>query len=362
MSDRFMHRPAAGVLLLAAAFPVLGQKAMPPAQPSLVPQTKPAVMAPKPALPAPAAVVLPTKALPEAAIPVGGKLVPTRPDIATGKVDIGRTGLPAVDLQGEKGKRLGMPDGRPGQMGVLGDGGKVEFDRDGLIGGNVIDGAKYGDTYGGERINAKHRGDTHDFAGGKGGQAATSPSDVGFPDVSKPQEGLGPAPVPYPTASGGGKGDGGGQGKALSVSPALTLKTEIKASQGDEPGTLEGIAGGATTGAKPVSGAAVKVIGTVPVRGVTTRRERDDAAGGGTGAPVGRSDVVNAQRAVGTRTGAAGGTGDGRGDANASGGGSGGPMRAQGTAGAAEREDKRGATVSMEEVLRINTQINPGRQ
>ena len=170
MFDRFPVRPAVGALLLATAFPVLAQKLMPPASPSLVPQTKPAVLVPKPVLQAPAPVVLPTKALPGAAVPVAGKLVPTRPDIATGKLDIDRTALPSGDLQGEKGRRLGMPEGRPGQMGVLGDGSKAEVDRDGLIGGNLITGGRYGDTYGAERINSKHRGDTRDFAGGEGGR------------------------------------------------------------------------------------------------------------------------------------------------------------------------------------------------
>jgi len=345
------------VLLACISWPAFAQKAIPST--STVLQTAaPTAKAPPVATGAPAAapVLAPLPALPAGvmALPSGGSL---RPVLPPGKLS---TEMPQTggSIQDTKARNMDMPTGRDNQQSILGEGGKIEPDKDGLIGGNVIKGGRYGDTFAGDKVNSQHRGDTNDFSGGgKGGQVSMIPGSGGG------ESGGGVQAAPTPSA-----GDSGG--------------SSIPMSNGDNAGTANGVVSGGR-GGKGMDGAteamgrsvAARISGSPGASGRTPntnvtkvidlgsgnpkKREQEDAPSTG-GGPMGRSDVLNAGRAIGGRT-AAGSSGDGRGEVDAAPqGGGGGMMRAQGTAGAAEKEDKRGATVSMEQMLKINTQVNPG--
>jgi hypothetical protein len=202
-----------------------------------------------------------------------------------------------------------------------------------------IDGAKYGDTFGGDRVNRKSQGSLNSFAGGGKGRAS---------DGSGAEAGSAAGGTVVPT---GGNAAGAASGMA-----------GVGAATGQEDGaTVGGMLNG--EGGRS-SGNAEK--GTVELLGRAQQSEkqkkgyeRDDSMGS-TGGPMTREEFKTNQRGIAGRTGGAGGSNDGRGEKDSSTSATGGGIAViTNKADGPERVEGAG-TLNMDAALKINTLVNPG--
>ncbi len=254
-----------------------------------------------------------------------------------------------MGLEGEKGGDLSnslmVGEGRP-----VGSGAN-EAIKNAVGNTGPIDGAKYGDTFGGDRVNRRSQGSLDSFAGG--GKGRTSDGS-GQEDGARTIIGVSP-----------GKEDAGMSRGEYGATVGGMLNAEGGRSSGNaEKDTVE-------LGRAQLQG----TDGYAATKGMTqTQREaywaqqsgkqkkgyeRDDSMGS-TGGPMTREELKTNQRGLAGRTGGAGGSNDGRGEqdssTSATGGGiavitnkADGPERAEGV-----------GTLNMDAALKINTLVNPG--
>lgn len=365
------HKNLLAIVALLSTSPVFAQKTpgttlAPPViaspKPALI-QELPTKIAPVPVAPAPIAmppaqIKMPTELpaikspAPLPAIPVEtGKLaVPTAPEIKPAVINE-KTNLKDSAPQGgggggEGGGGNGMTKGGlrdmqssqpPGQEGPLGEGSKIGRGggMDDLVNEAPIKGSKYGDTFGGQRINNKHQGDKKNFAGN--GKGRTSAGDEGG-GVPAPDAGT----IATMLTAEGGKPTGDSAKDmaelqyAQSVGPDMYAATK-NMSASERKTYLENRRNAQLIGAE--------------------RPREDDNPSGGKGAPMGRQDIVTTKRGIGGSTGGAGGSNDGRGDQSSPGGNTGG-LVVMGKDDKPVRENDTG-TININAVLKINQVADP---
>jgi hypothetical protein len=226
-----------------------------------------------------------------------------------------------------------------------------------------IDGAKYGDTFGGDRVNRKSQGSLNSFAGGGKGRA----SDGSGAEAESAAGGtVVPAGGVAAGAASGIAGVGVGTGQEDGATVGGMLNGEGGRSSGNsEKGTVEPLGRAQLHGADGY--AATKGMTKAQSEAYWAQQsgkqkkgyERDDSMGTG-GGPMSRGEFIANQRGIAGRTGGAGGSNDGRGEqgssTSATGGGlavitnkADGPERVEGT-----------GTLNMDAALKINTLVNPG--
>jgi hypothetical protein len=248
---------------------------------------------------------------------------------------------------GTKAKMMGLEGEKGGDLSnslMMGEGRSVGSGANEAIKNAVgntgpIDGAKYGDTFGGDRVNRKSQGSLNGFAGGGKGRAS---------DDSGSAAGSAAGGTVVPT---GGNAAGAASGMA-----------GVGAATGQEDGaTVGGMLNG--EGGRS-SGNAEK--GTVELLGRAQQSEkqkkgyeRDDSMGS-TGGPMTREEFKTNQRGIAGRTGGAGGSNDGRGEKDSSTSATGGGIAViTNKADGPERVEGAG-TLNMDAALKINTLVNPG--
>lgn len=262
---------------------------------------------------------------------------------------------PGGGIQGRREKMLGV-DGHEnkdqsnlGKSTTVGSGASAAI-KDAAGKQGPVTGAKYGDTFGGQRINAKHQGGKGNFKGGGSGNAS---SDSGMEDGDRTIIGVGP-----------GIEDTGESREQYAKTVADMLTAEGGKSSGNadkdtaELGYAQSVGTDHYAATKNMNEAQRKAYWDKEAAKQKAGRPRDDDMGTG-GGPMGRQDVVTQGRGVAARKGAAGGKGDGRTDQQASG--SGGKMVTRSKAEGAEREAGAG-TVNMDAVTKINQVVNPTRE
>lgn len=389
---------AAPVVAPTAPAPTVPTSAVPVGKPGLenplaAPPTPP--MAPKP-------VAADTAAKPMLMTPLDGpeKLPGFDPnqakvDVSNVKQSIDTTGLTSgapekkgglSDLQREQGSNtLQTEENRKAS----------EARNFGLVGATVIKGAD-ADTFGGERINSQHTGDTGNFrgstagnvgggtAGGgpRGGSNPTGGNTAGTTSspFSSPDNNPGPSrSSSAPDGMNGGRGDrdGGGGKKGGNEKTDPTIDQMLR----QEGGTPSGNAAKDTAElsyAQSTSGAAYLATKDMTPAERTAywaaekskqgigndEMPRDDAMESGSGAPVGttramqRQNALAAEKALEARKNKAGGNGD---DQRVEQSGGGGPVRE--TVGNDDKPQQvQGAgTINIDRVLEINKTVNPVR-
>lgn len=387
---------AAPVVVPTAPAPTLPNSAVPVGKPGLVnplatPPTPP--MAPKPA-------VADTAAKPMLVTPFDRpeKLQGLDPnkakvDMSNVKQNIDTTGLTIgapeqkgglSDLQREQGSNTLQTE----------DNKKASEARNfGLVGETVIKGAD-ADTFGGERINSQHTGDTGNFrgssagnagggtagGGSRGGSNSTGGNTVGSTSSSSSSANdKGPSrssSSPDGMSGGsGGRGGGGGGGGSEKTDPTIDQMLR------QEGGTPTGNAAKDTAElsyAQSTSGAAYQATKDMTAeerkaywadekntQGIgTDKKPREDAMGSGSGAPVGTTRAMQeqnaraAEKALEARKNKAGGNSD---DQRVEQTGSGGPVME--TVGNDDNLQKvQGAgTINIDRILEINKTVNPVR-
>ncbi len=236
-----------------------------------------------------------------------------------------------MGLGGEEGKA-------PGKTAILGGGktvgsGGAAAITDAVGEGGPIEGAKYGDTFGGKRVNGKQQGGKNNFAGnGKGRTSQGGDEEGGAPAGT----------IAQMLTDSGGKPTGDTTKDATELSYAMSVGTDGYAATKDmsteeRKGYWEAERNRQLVG--------------------SDRPREDDNPSGGSGAPMGRQDIVTQERGLAGKRGGAGVGGDGRTDQQ-TGGGSNGQMIARGLAGGPEREAGVG-TLNMDAVLKINQVARP---
>jgi hypothetical protein len=281
-----------------------------------------------------------------------GKTPPKSIDKKTLQVNIDGKGLSTGTQNGGKGSKQqqmglgGQPGSDPARGSLIGKstapgGAGAQLKKDiGTQG--PIRGAKYGDTFGGQRMNrGQEGGGMQNFAGG--GKGNTS-NDI---DLSKTPGSPGPNGIPYPSNDGG---EGGGSNK-MNKLPGY----EYRQSTGDDAGHVSGVITGANT-----SKSGIKFPGQAESQNIKLRRERDDSMGSSTFTPVGRQDVITAERGIAGRTGGAGGKDDGRTDQQTTSGSTGGMVVGNRAEGAVREGGV--STINIDKALEINKTVNPTRQ
>lgn len=262
---------------------------------------------------------------------------------------------PGGGIQGRKGKMMGVDGHENKDQSNLGksktpESGTSKALKDAVGEQGPVTGAKYGDTYGGQRINAKHQGGKGNFKGGGGGNAS---SDSGMEDGDRTIIGVGP-----------GKEDTGESREQFAKTVSDALAAHGKESSGNADKDTEELDYAQSVGTdhyaatKNMNEAQRKAYWEKEANKQKVGTPRDDDMGAN-GGPVGRQDVVTQGRGIAARKGAAGGKGDGRTDQQASG--SGGKMIVRNKAEGAERETGAG-TVNMDAVTKINQVVNPTRE
>jgi len=263
----------------------------------------------------------------------------------------------------------------------------------GLVGETVIKGAD-ADTFGGERINSQHTGDTGNFrgssagnagggtagGGSRGGSNSTGGNTVGSTSSSSSSANdKGPSrssSSPDGMSGGsGGRGGGGGGGGSEKTDPTIDQMLR------QEGGTPTGNAAKDTAElsyAQSTSGAAYQATKDMTAeerkaywadekntQGIgTDKKPREDAMGSGSGAPVGTTRAMQeqnaraAEKALEARKNKAGGNSD---DQRVEQTGSGGPVME--TVGNDDNLQKvQGAgTINIDRILEINKTVNPVR-
>jgi hypothetical protein len=282
----------------------------------------------------------------------GGKTPPKPIDKKNLQVNIDGKALSTGTQNGGKGSKQqqmglgGQPGSDPARGSLIGKstapgGAGAQLKKDiGTQG--PIKGAKYGDTFGGQRMNrGQEGGGMQNFAGrGKGNTS----NDI---DLSKTPGGPGPNGIPYPSNDGG---EGGGSNK-MNKLPGY----EYRQSTGDDAGHVSGVITGANT-----SKSGIKFPGQAESQNIKLRRERDDSMGSSTFTPVGRQDVITAERGIAGRTGGAGGKDDGRTDQQTTTGSTGGMVVGNRAEGAVREGGV--STINIDKALEINKTVNPTRQ
>jgi hypothetical protein len=236
-----------------------------------------------------------------------------------------------MGLGGEEGKT-------PGKSTILGDGksvgsGGAAAITDAVGEGGPIEGSKYGDTFGGQRVNGKQQGGKNNFAGNGKGRTSQGGDDEG---------GAPAGTIAQMLTDSGGKPSGDTGKDAVELQYAMSVGTDGYAATKDmsteeRKGYWEAERNRQLVG--------------------SDRPREDDNPSGGSGAPMGRQDIITQERGLAGKRAGAGGADDGRTDQQ-TGGGSNGQMIARGLAGAAEREAGVG-TLNMDAVLKINQVARP---
>ncbi len=259
---------------------------------------------------------------------------------------------PGGGIQGRKDKMLGVEGRNSKDQSNLGEGksvgsGTSKALKDSIGEQGPITGAKYGDTFGGQRVNAKHQGGTGNFKGsGKGNASDGSGQEdgdrtiigvgAGKEDTGESREEFAKT-VSDGLAAEGGKSSGNSDKDAAELSYAQSVGSD----------------GYAAT--KNMNEEQRKAYWEKEAGKQKAGTPRDDDMGTG-GGPVGRQDIVTQGRGITARKSGAGGKGDGRGDQQDSG--SGGKMVVRSKAEGAVREAGVG-TVNMDEALKINQVADP---
>ena len=272
---------------------------------------------------------------------------------------------------GTKAKMMGLEGEKGGDLSnslMMGEGRSVGSGANEAIKNAVgntgpIDGAKYGDTFGGDRVNRKSQGSLNSFAGGGKGRASDG---SGAEAGSAAGGAVVPAGGVAAGAASGMAGVGVGTGQEDGATVGGMLNGEGGRSSGNaEKGTVELLGRGQLQGAD----------GYAPTKGMTqTQRnaywaqqsgkqkkgyERDDSMGT-SGGPMGRGEFIANQRGIAGRTGGAGGSNDGRGEQGSSTSATGGGIAViTNKADGPERVEGPG-TLNMDAALKINTLVNPG--
>jgi hypothetical protein len=268
----------------------------------------------------------------ETAPPEGGRVVGTAGSDEKGRTGFSETKARMMGLEGEKG-------GEAGNSLFMGEGksvvnGATQAITDAVGNQGPITGAKYGDTFGGNRVNRKTQGSVNDFSGG--GRGRTSDEDSA--DVTK------------------AKNDGAADMvRREGGTPTGNWQTDIKEAEYAQKAGTDGYAATKNMTATERSNywnaqALIQKTGT--------KRPTEDSTGTANG-PMSRGEFKANQRGIAGRTGGAGGSNDGRGEQVLGSGTAGGGMVVVNKADGPEREQGVG-TINMNEALKINTLVNPG--
>ena len=224
-------------------------------------------------------------------------------------------------------------------------------------------GANNRGTFGDDRLNAGRMTDTGDFRGSESGNAGMFLST----QASAPEPGS-PAPFAYPTMTSGKGTTGGSPGKASSVLSGTTVPTTTGDAAGTQTGAASTTVGGRTT---VPNRQVVKVTAGVPAETVTsaeaptsgaavaTTTPRDDVDSG-RGGPVivaGGSTRTEVKHAG---TGSSGGHVDGGADPRVDSMGSGGGIMDRSQRADGKVHEEGAGNVNWNQVLQINTLVNPG--
>lgn len=267
----------------------------------------------------------------ETAPPEGARVVGTSASDEKGHTGFSETKARMLGLEGEK-------SGDAGNSLFMGEGksvvnGATQSIMDAAGNQGPIRGAKYGDTFGGNRVNSKTQGSVNDFSGG--GRGRTSEGDS--PEVTKAKN-EGAADMV--------RREGG--------TPTGNWETDIKEA---EYAQRVGTDGYAATKNMTQQERSNYWSAQSWIQKMGTKRPTEDSTGT-TNGPMSREEFKANQRGIGGRLGAAGGGNDGRGEevlGSSAGGGvivvnkADGPERVEGT-----------GTINMNEALKINTLVNPG--
>ena len=213
-----------------------------------------------------------------------------------------------------------------------------------------IDGAKYGDTFGGDRVNRKSQGSLNSFAGGGGGRASEEGGVV---------DGI--------VVRANNNNDDGATIKAKNEGAARLLKNEGGEPTGNWRDDIKEADYAMRAG--PDAYAATKNMTSEQrsafwasqdyAQKMGTKRPTEDSMGA-TGGPMTREEFKTNQRGIGGRTGGAGGSNDGRGEQGSSTSATGGGIAViTNKADGPERVEGAG-TLNMDAALKINTLVNPG--
>jgi hypothetical protein len=399
-------------LLVAAAFaaPVLAQKAIGGGEvllgtpkPSIIPKLDVALPPPPAVLPAKPVSALSTSGIRDL-LPavdkkdIGGAAIPLsdlKPNIdlkglpaqRPGNVTPPEGGAGATDpkiappgsgegggggaFAGTKARMMGLEGEKGGDLSnslMMGEGRSVGSGANEAIKNAVgntgpIDGAKYGDTFGGDRVNRKSQGSLNSFAGGGKGRAS---------DGSGAEAGSAAGGTVVPTggnaagAASGMAGAGAATGQEDGATVGGVLNGEGGRSSGNaEKGTVELLGRAQLQGADGY--AATKGMTQTQRKAYWAQQsgkqkkgyERDDSMGS-TGGPMTREELKTNQRGLAGRTGGAGGSNDGRGEQGSSTSATGGGIAViTNKADRPERVEGAG-TLNMDAALKINTLVNPG--
>jgi hypothetical protein len=268
----------------------------------------------------------------ETAPPEGGRVVGTPGSDEKGRSGFSDTKARMLGLEGEK-------SGEAGNSLFMGEGksvvnGATQSITDAVGNQGPITGAKYGDTFGGNRVNRKTQGSVNDFSGGGRGWSSEGDS----PDVTKAKN-EGAADMV--------RREGG--------TPTGNWQTDIKEAEYAQKAGTDGYAATKNMTATERSNywnaqALIQKTGT--------KRPTEDSTGTANG-PMSREEFKANQRGIAGRIGGAGGSNDGRGEQVLGSSAGGGGMVVVNKADGPERVEG-GGTINMNEALKINTLVNPG--
>jgi hypothetical protein len=253
-----------------------------------------------------------------------------------------------MGLEGEKGGDLSnslmMGEGRPVGSGA------TEAITNAVGNTGPIDGAKYGDTFGGDRVNRKSQGSLNNFAGGGGGRASEEGGVV---------DGI--------VVRANNNNDDGATIKAKNDGAARLLKNEGGEPTGNWRDDIKEADYAMRAG--PDAYAATKTMTSEQraafwasqeyAQKMGTKRPTEDSTGVANGL-MSREEFKINQQGIAGRTGGAGGSNDGRGEKDSSTSTTGGGIAVIGNkADGPERAEGVG-TLNMDAALKINTLVNPG--